>query len=193
MGRKHATEEERKEAKRLAQQKWYAKNREREMQRSRQWHIDNKEYHNAHCREKYQENRENILKRIQDKRLNETEDEKILRRERQKQCAYDPKNFISRTYSSIKCRERGKKEVKISKQDLEELLIASNGVCAISGFPLTLERNNLLLASVDRIDSSKGYIKGNVQFVAKCVNIAKSDLPQDEFIAMCKAVVDYNS
>lgn len=29
-------------------------------------------------------------------------------------------------------------------------------------------------ASLDRIDSTKGYVKGNVQFVCRAINLAKS-------------------
>ena len=42
--------------------------------------------------------------------------------------------------------------------------------------------------SPDRIDSSLGYIKGNVQLVLASVNTFKMDMCQDEFIALCKAI-----
>lgn len=37
------------------------------------------------------------------------------------------------------------------------------------------------LASLDRIDSSEGYIQGNVQFVSLTCNLAKSTLSHEEF------------
>lgn len=43
-------------------------------------------------------------------------------------------------------------------------------------------------ASLDRIDSSKGYIKGNVQWVHTRINNMKGDMTHDEFIDFCKKV-----
>lgn len=46
-------------------------------------------------------------------------------------------------------------------------------------------------ASLDRIDSNKGYIKGNVQWVCKQINIAKHVLSMDEFVHLCSEVSNY--
>ena len=47
--------------------------------------------------------------------------------------------------------------------------------------PLTFDR-------IDRIDSSKGYVKGNVQWVHKNVNLMKGKFDQEYFIEMCKKI-----
>lgn len=47
-------------------------------------------------------------------------------------------------------------------------------------------------ASLDRIDSSKGYVVGNVQWVHKDVNTVKWDLTLDNFFRVCKMVVEHN-
>lgn len=44
--------------------------------------------------------------------------------------------------------------------------------------------------SLDRIDSSRGYEVGNVQWVTKYVNWAKNDLSQEDFINLCIAVAN---
>lgn len=44
-------------------------------------------------------------------------------------------------------------------------------------------------ASLDRIDSNKGYVVGNVQWVYKKINMMKQGYSQDEFILLCKEVV----
>ena len=44
--------------------------------------------------------------------------------------------------------------------------------------------------SLDRIDSSKGYEIGNVQWVTKYINWAKNDLSQKDFIDLCIAVAN---
>ena len=45
-----------------------------------------------------------------------------------------------------------------------------------------------ITASLDRIDSSKGYIEGNVQWVHKSVNIMKCDFSSDIFIGICNQI-----
>lgn len=47
-------------------------------------------------------------------------------------------------------------------------------------------------ASLDRINSSLGYIEGNVQWVHKYVNAMKLDHNQDEFIRWCALVVQHS-
>lgn len=47
-------------------------------------------------------------------------------------------------------------------------------------------------ASLDRIDSDKGYIEGNVQWLHKWVNLMKSDFTQDEFLNYCRLIIEHN-
>jgi hypothetical protein len=46
-------------------------------------------------------------------------------------------------------------------------------------------------ASLDRIDSTKGYIKGNIQWVHKDVNKMKWNWNQSNFINWCKLITNY--
>ncbi len=43
--------------------------------------------------------------------------------------------------------------------------------------------------SIDRIDSSVGYVRGNVQFVCDVVNRMKQDLLQEELSLWCKRIL----
>lgn len=69
--------------------------------------------------------------------------------------------------------------------------------CALSGRPLVYAtypvsgNTSNVTASLDRIDSTKGYVKGNVQWVDKWVNQFKMDLTDDEVIALCCDVARY--
>ncbi len=90
---------------------------------------------------------------------------------------------------------RNNKQFLVSIDYLGDLFEAQNGVCALSGLPITLSvstdhngNHTDANASVDRIDSSKGYIKGNVQWVHKYVNVLKNGFSQDEFVYLCHAV-----
>lgn len=43
--------------------------------------------------------------------------------------------------------------------------------------------------SIDRIDSSVGYVRGNVQFVCDVANRMKQDLSQKELLVWCKRIL----
>lgn len=68
------------------------------------------------------------------------------------------------------------------------------GRCALSGVPLMMAARNYprkghaRTASLDRIDSTKGYIPGNVQWVHKAVNTMKNTMADIDFIAWCHRV-----
>lgn len=46
-------------------------------------------------------------------------------------------------------------------------------------------------ASLDRIDSSKGYVVGNVQWLHKNVNKIKWEMTEDDFLAICHEITEY--
>ena len=80
----------------------------------------------------------------------------------------------------------------MSLDALETLWIAQKGLCALTGWPMTMELGKGTVptnCSIDRIDSSIGYVPGNVQLVCRAANVAKSNLMPSEFLALCKAVV----
>ncbi len=45
-------------------------------------------------------------------------------------------------------------------------------------------------ASVDRINSDKGYVRGNIQIIHKRLNRIKTICGNEEFIAWCHAVAE---
>lgn len=54
--------------------------------------------------------------------------------------------------------------------------------------PSELSTRHPLMPSLDRIDSTKGYIKGNVVFSTYFANMAKSNCPPDEFVRCLNVV-----
>ena len=106
--------------------------------------------------------------------------------------------FFSRILEGAKKR---KIEVSISMEDILYLLEQQEYKCALSGLPLIMSKSfskdrtdqvSSTTASLDRIDSSKGYILGNVQWVHKDVNIMKNKFDQGYFINLCKLIHEIN-
>lgn len=82
---------------------------------------------------------------------------------------------------------------EVSLEYLWNLYIQQNKQCALSGIPITFGNRYKKLtttASLDRIDSSKGYTEGNVQWLHKDTNIMKRQLTNEQFVSFCKAVVN---
>lgn len=80
---------------------------------------------------------------------------------------------------------------------LYELYIKQEKKCALSNLEIELPSFSLIkskclnLGSIDRIDSSKSYTEGNVQWVHKDINKMKMDLDQEQFLKLCKLVAQY--
>ena len=78
------------------------------------------------------------------------------------------------------------------------LFVKQDGKCALTGVELTLPTSGVkkdiknATASLDRIDSSKGYQISNLQWVHKDINMMKKQYPQELFIEWCKKVAKHN-
>lgn len=90
-----------------------------------------------------------------------------------------------------KASER-KLSVTITIEDAWAQFKAQNSRCALTGWPLTLESvkgsYSNKTASLDRIDSSRGYEVGNIQWLHKDVNLMKSYFSDERFVEVCCAV-----
>jgi hypothetical protein len=78
-------------------------------------------------------------------------------------------------------------EITVSVQDAWNLFLAQNRKCALTGLELHFTHRGGT-ASLDRIDSSKGYVPGNVQWVHKDVNLMKNVFSQERFVELCTLV-----
>ena len=80
-------------------------------------------------------------------------------------------------------------EFSVSIEYLWELFQKQDGKCYYTGEELTLSTRNTkggMTASVDRLDSSKGYLEDNVVWCHKDVNIMKMDKSEQEFYELCQ-------
>lgn len=105
-----------------------------------------------------------------------------------------------RHFSSIKRHAKERNLLfSITIEDAWSQYVKQNGMCLLSGLPLKLEEdkekinlNNYKTASLDRIDNSKGYMLGNIQWLHKDINWMKGKFKQDDFISLCKLVANKN-
>jgi hypothetical protein len=112
---------------------------------------------------------------------------------REKKKKQDPSKFGKIAYiecknrsNSLRMQNRNLGEIDITPEFLQNLLEKQKNRCAISNkefswVPGKKGKPNLYRASVDRIDSNKGYTKDNVQIVLAKLNFMKGDWPDEEF------------
>lgn len=81
----------------------------------------------------------------------------------------------------------------LTLDDVADTMEKQGSVCALTGWDIEFPEcgsPNKTPASIDRIDSSVGYTKENIQLVVRKVNMMKQKYTQDEFIQVCKAVAN---
>lgn len=120
------------------------------------------------------------------------------------------KRWKYRTYKNLsavmffhirqKCKERDLFwDDSITPEYLYNLYEKQNEKCILSGLDIKLSTKRRgvkpdfseITASLDRINSSVGYIKGNLQWVHKEINIMKNNHKQEHFIQLCILVSNY--
>ena len=115
-------------------------------------------------------------------------------------------NLSKSYYTSFKASRISKGKSFDDDVDMEYLWDLYNnqgGKCAISGMNISLNprwsaQNKgsytavIQTASIDRIENSKGYTRGNVQWVHKDVNYMRGSFSVQDFLSICKHVVDNN-
>lgn len=107
----------------------------------------------------------------------------------------DLNGLLYERFHGLKDRSNKKNiDCNVDLQYLHELWDKQKGLCALSGIPMTYYFDSGRVPtnlSVDRIDSSLGYIKGNIQLVCMAVNQMKSDLTVEQLKYFCKSILEY--
>lgn len=92
-------------------------------------------------------------------------------------------------------------EISIDLDYLFEVGEQQGWQCALTGDDLEFTRGgtywggkwcNPYSCTIDRIDSNKGYVEGNIQLVTWYINSIKGNTPNQDFIEICKSVARYN-
>lgn len=86
-----------------------------------------------------------------------------------------------------KSAEKRNYEFSVSIKYLWDLFQEQKQICAITGDYIP----NIKEASLDRIDSSKGYIEGNVQWVTQQANLSKHIMTMKQLYEFCRKVLNH--
>lgn len=84
----------------------------------------------------------------------------------------------------------------VTYEFLLDLWKKQDGRCAVTGVEMTYvlgEGGTQCNLSIDRIDSSLGYIPENVQLVCKQVNLMKHTMDHEDLMFWCRAILECNS
>lgn len=115
--------------------------------------------------------------------------EKTTYKETQK--SWQKSNLIRYRFLSARFRAKRKGlEFSITEEDIEELLQHQNNKCYYLNIPFD-NNNDRYSLSIDRINSSKGYIKGNIRLITSMVNYMKAEYSEEEFFETIKML--YNN
>lgn len=98
----------------------------------------------------------------------------------------------------VRARADKKGPSNLTPEYLSSLWENQRGTCPLTGWDLVLPQSTVgwidgaspRNASLDRIDPSKGYVEGNVRFIAVMANYARSTFSDDDVINFCRAVTE---
>ena len=117
-------------------------------------------------------------------------------------CGHKPKIYTKELDEFLWNRilsNANKREIKvqISRQDAYQLFLKQDRKCALTDLQLKFANsgtdylNGGTTASLDRINSSKGYESGNLQWVHKDINKMKNIFDEDYFVRLCVLVAQH--
>ena len=145
---------------------------------NQKYYMENKEKLQKDAITYYKENKERVLSKVKEYR--EENKEKIHEKGRE----YYRKNLKNRMVNAARARSKKSGiQFDITVNDFE-----IPDVCPLLHIPLYVAEGRKAVkfnsASLDRIDSSKGYIKGNIWVISFKANTMKSSATKEEFLYM---------
>lgn len=97
-------------------------------------------------------------------------------------------------YKNIKANADAREiPFEVTIQELWEQYLTQNEKCALSGRQIGFVHSKRGNASLDRKDSCKGYVVGNIWWLHRDVNMAKQSLSIADFISLCTDVAGHSS
>lgn len=105
--------------------------------------------------------------------------------------------FLRQNLSRASNRGSKSQQIDVSLDYLHSVGEKQKWKCALTGLPLEFTRGgtywgrkwcNPMSCTIDRIDSSKGYVIENIQLVIWKINSIKKDVDNQELIEICKLI-----
>lgn len=120
-----------------------------------------------------------------------------MSRKKYKDGKYISGSYFNKTRNSA---NQMKRKFSITIEDIDKLYKKQNGKCALSGIHLIPSAGKTIVEcngngsnmSIDRIDSSKGYTKDNIQLLDTRVNWLKGTFKDKEVIELAHKISEYN-
>lgn len=151
----------------------YAQQREKLRAQQNAWRDANRDKHNAYNRKYARANPEKVASKTQEWAL-----------------ANPVRRFAGNALGQA--RRRGF-DVTLTISDVQQMWELQGGRCALSDMqmvPGTGRGWTALSPSLDRKIAGGAYSKENVRIVCYCVNAGRGNMSDEDFIAMCRAVVN---
>jgi hypothetical protein len=112
---------------------------------------------------------------------------------------YSPFRFFLKL-CRLRVRQKPGLQFDLSLQDLKDQWDKQKGICPYTGWSLKIAECQSKekiektpdRASLDRIDSNKGYVKGNIQFVSLIAQYAKNNWDGEVILEFAEAVKNFN-
>lgn len=109
--------------------------------------------------------------------------------------------FLAANLRRAANRGNASQQIQVDLDYVYDIGAGQDFLCALTGVELEFTRGgtdwlgkwcNPNSCTIDRIDSSKGYVQGNIQLITWRANCLKQHLDNDEFIDFCKDVAHWN-
>jgi hypothetical protein len=184
--RKKKYNEKNKEVIRERNKKYYEENKEATAERRKKYREENKEALREWKKKYYKENIEVIRER--NKKYHEENREAINERAkkyRKENYDLNSDKFFQFRLNGVKGRAKsGGKEFNLDAEYLRTIY-PEDGKCPALGIKFELEKRDNT-PSLDRIDNSRGYVKGNVQWVSLKANCIMNNATPEEVMKVAK-------
>jgi hypothetical protein len=165
---------------------YYLNNKTKVKEKDRKYRMNNKEKEIKRHKKYYKNNKEKISEKakkhrhIHRKRLHDEQQLKLQNED----------NYIRYLLVHMKAKYKKKKrKFNLDFEYVKELQRKQNNKCVYSGKELVWKNKcGIDQGTIDRIDSSKGHIKGNCQLVTIPVNHFKLDLSHKDFLKLIETI-----
>lgn len=148
----------------------------------KRYYIQNKERLDKEHKERRKKNLKKYLALEAARRLAHSQNPGQVLRRRSIQALDPTRRYIHRRFLSWKISSRKRcLDWDLTEEDILSLWEGQKGLCFYLEEPLVLGPGSRQTLSLDRVDSTLGYIKGNVALCGATINKMKLDLDVEEF------------